>query len=107
MSDSKERDEGLEEQSQDGLGEDSRGEDEDWERLAQDPEAASRVLRTLDGLLPGVLKRAATQGVHNILSEDGIRSILTDNKKLPKEGGRSAHVTSRWHEARGAPRRLT
>ncbi len=60
--------------------------EEDWEKIAEDPELASRVLRALDGLIPGVLKRATLQSLGSaILSEDGLRSILSDNKKIPKE----------------------
>ena len=61
--------------------------DEAWrEKLERDPEFASRVLRTLDGLVPGALKRAAATGVGNILQgEDGLLASIADNKKLPKE----------------------
>lgn len=59
---------------------------EDWDDIASDPEMASRLLRALDGIIPGIVKRATLQGVGNILlSEDGLRSILSENKKLPKE----------------------
>lgn len=58
-----------------------------WEeRIAADPELATRVLEVLGGVVPGIFKRVALSGMGNLLlSEDGLRSILTDNKKLPKE----------------------
>ena len=47
---------------------------------------ASRLIKALEGLIPGVVKRAALSGIGNVLlSEDGLRSVLAENKKLPKE----------------------
>lgn len=59
-------------------------EDDDWQRLADDPELAGRLLRALEGIVPDILKRTLVSGVGSVLSEEGIRSILAD-KKLPKE----------------------
>ncbi len=63
------------------------GDDEpSWEQIADDPELVSRVLESLGGVVPGIFKRVAVSGVGNLLlSEDGLRTILSENKKLPKE----------------------
>lgn len=53
---------------------------EDWDDLSSNTEEASRLSRALEGLLPDILKR----GVGGLVSEDGIRSILTD-RGLPRE----------------------
>ena len=70
--------------------EDDRDEERDpayWEeRIASDPELASRVLEALGGVVPNIFKRVALSGMGNVLlSEDGLRSILSENKKIPKE----------------------
>lgn len=57
-----------------------------WEELAEDPELMSRLLESLGGVVPGIFKRVAVSGVGNLLlSEDGLRTLLSENKKLPKE----------------------
>lgn len=57
-----------------------------WEEIAEDPELMSRILESLGGVVPGIFKRVAVSGVGNLLlSEDGIRTLLAENKKLPKE----------------------
>lgn len=53
---------------------------DDWDDLAADPEEVSRLGRTLEGLLPDIVKR----GVEGLVSEDGIRAIVTD-RGLPRE----------------------
>lgn len=53
---------------------------EDWDDLASDPEEVSRLQRTLEGLLPDIVKR----GVDGLISEDGIRSVVRE-KGLPRE----------------------
>lgn len=61
-------------------------EEPSWEKLAEDPELMSRILESLGGVVPGIFKRVAVSGVGNLLlSEDGLRNLLADNKKLPKE----------------------
>lgn len=53
---------------------------EDWDDLSSETEEASRLGRAIEGLLPDILKRS----VGGLVSEDGIRSILTD-RGLPRE----------------------
>jgi len=61
-------------------------EDGEWEDLATDPEMVRRVLKAVEGIVPGVLKRASIKGVGDaLLSEDGLRSVLAEQKKIPKE----------------------
>jgi hypothetical protein len=59
---------------------------EEWEqRLAEDPEYASRVFKAIEGLVPDILKRTLMSGLGNtLLNEDGLRSLIAE-KKLPKE----------------------
>lgn len=60
------------------------GEDEhlydDWDDLATDPEEVSKLGRTLEGLLPDVVKR----GVGGLVSEDGLRALVKE-RELPRE----------------------
>ena len=67
------------EEEYDPLGEDDHLYD-DWDDLASDPEEVSRLQRTLEGLLPDIVKR----GVDGLISEDGIRSVVRE-KGLPRE----------------------
>lgn len=56
---------------------------EDWENL--EGEEASKLLRGLEAVIPGILKRSIMSGLSStLLSEDGIRSALGD-KNIPKE----------------------
>jgi hypothetical protein len=70
------------------MDEESEGGDDsqEWEqRLAEDPEYASRVFRAVEGLIPDILKRTLVTGLGStLLNEDGLRSLLAE-KKLPKE----------------------
>lgn len=70
--------------SENGSGDDDLHDDEhlyeDWDDLASDPEEVSRLQRTLEGLLPDIVKR----GVDGLVSEDGIRSIVKD-RGIPRE----------------------
>ncbi|MEC9441741.1 MAG: hypothetical protein VYE40_11605 [Myxococcota bacterium] len=60
--------------------------EEEWEDIATDPEMMRRVLKAVEGIVPGILKRASIKGVGDaLLSEDGLRSVLAEQKKLPKE----------------------
>lgn len=59
--------------------------EEEWADIADDPELTQRVIEAVSGMIPGILKKAATSGVGNLLSEDGLRAMLSENKKLPKE----------------------
>jgi hypothetical protein len=56
--------------------------DEDWKEIPD--EEASRILRGLESLVPGIVKRVITSGIGTLTSDDGIRSAITD-KSLPKE----------------------
>lgn len=60
-------------------------EEEEWQELAEDPEAVRRIFRAIEGL--GILKRATIKGVGDaLMSEDGLRAMLSDQqKRLPKE----------------------
>ncbi|TXD39902.1 hypothetical protein FRC96_06425 [Lujinxingia vulgaris] len=53
---------------------------ENWDELSADAEDVSRLGRALEGLLPDIVKR----GLGGLVSEDGIRSVVTD-KRLPRE----------------------
>lgn len=59
--------------------------EDEWADIADDPELTQRVIEAVSGMIPGILKKAATSGVGNLLSEDGLRTMLSENKKLPKE----------------------
>lgn len=47
---------------------------EDWDELADDPEKLSRLGKALEGLLPDAVKR----GVGELVSEDGLRSMVKE-----------------------------
>lgn len=80
------RDSHAEEEGDDEEMLDEDGDDTSWEKLAEDPEVLSRILESLGGVVPGIFKRVAVSGVGNLLlSEDGLRTLLSENKKLPKE----------------------
>ena len=53
---------------------------ENWDELSADAEDVSRLGKALEGLLPDIVKR----GLGGLVSEDGIRSVVTD-KRLPRE----------------------
>ncbi|TXD37579.1 hypothetical protein FRC98_07770 [Lujinxingia vulgaris] len=53
---------------------------ENWDELSADAEEVSRLGKALEGLLPDIVKR----GLGGLVSEDGIRSVVTD-KRLPRE----------------------
>lgn len=53
---------------------------ENWDELSADSEDVSRLGKALEGLLPDIVKR----GLGGLVSEDGIRSVVTD-KRLPRE----------------------
>ena len=53
---------------------------DDWDDLATDPEEMSRLGRALEGILPDIVKR----GVGGLVSDEGIRSLVTD-RGLPRE----------------------
>ena len=75
-----------EEDGEEESGDVDEEEDSSWEAIAEDPELVSRVLESIGGLVPGLLKRVAVSGVGNLLmNEDGLRAMLSENKKLPKE----------------------
>lgn len=84
-------DDGFDEESEDRTGEEDldegeEGEEPSWEKIAEDPELVSRLLESLGGVVPSIFKRVAVSGVGNLLlSEDGLRTLLSENKKLPKE----------------------
>ena len=71
--------------------------DEAWrEKLERDPEFASRVLRTLDGLVPGAIKRAAVSGMGNILQgEDGAARLARRQQEVAQGGRRVARLPGR------------
>ena len=74
------------EEREDPLYDDLDDVDEEWEDIATDPEMMRRVLKAVEGIVPGILKRASIKGVGDaLLSEDGLRSVLAEQKKLPKE----------------------
>jgi len=57
-----------------------------WDEIPDDPEAASRLLAALGGVVPDILKRAVEAGVDGIsTSEERIREMLGEQQKLPKE----------------------
>ncbi len=68
-----EGDEGFDEEAEEHLY-------DDWDDLATDPEEMSRLGRTLEGLLPDIVKRS----VGGLVSEDGLRSLVKD-RELPRE----------------------
>ncbi len=55
---------------------------EGWS-IPRDPESVARVLRSLEGLVPDILKRSAAEGEEGEGSE-GLRARLSD-RKLPRE----------------------
>lgn len=59
---------------------------EGWDEIPDDPEAASRLLAALGGIVPDILKRTIEAGVDGIsTSEERIRQMLGEQQKLPKE----------------------
>ena len=56
--------------------------DEGWTEI--EGEEASRILKGLESLVPGILKKAVLSGLGSLTSEDGLRMALGE-KSLPKE----------------------
>ncbi len=56
---------------------------DEWEKL--EGEDASKLLRGLEAVIPGILKRSIVSGLSStLLSEDGLRAALSE-KNIPKE----------------------
>ncbi|WP_146618110.1 hypothetical protein [Lujinxingia litoralis] len=74
--------EGVEDEARETMDTSSEGEHlyENWDELSADAEEVSRLGKALEGLLPDIVKR----GLGGLVSEDGIRSVVTD-KRLPRE----------------------
>jgi len=58
-------------------------EEESWSGL--ETEDASKILRGLEALIPGILKRSIISGLNAAVSEDGIRSMVSDKRDIPKD----------------------
>ncbi|MEZ4460426.1 MAG: hypothetical protein R3E66_12015 [bacterium] len=65
-----------------GLDENSEFDASEWTDLGG--EDASRVLKGLEAMIPGILRRSIISGLTSALSEEGIRSVVTE-KNIPKE----------------------
>lgn len=65
-----------------GLDENSNVDDQEWRDLGGDD--ASKILKGLEAIIPGILKRSIISGITSALSEEGIRGIVSE-KNLPKE----------------------
>lgn len=57
-------------------------EEESWSDIAG--EDASRLLKGLEAMIPGILRRSIISGLNTALSEDGFRGAVSD-KNIPKE----------------------
>lgn len=57
--------------------------EETWSGL--ESEDASKILRGLEALIPGILKRSIISGLNAAVSEDGLRSMVSDKKDIPKD----------------------
>ena len=68
--------------SDESVGDQEYAFDEDWKEIPD--EEASRILKGLESLVPGIVKRAITSGLGTLTSDEGLRSALSD-KSLPKE----------------------
>lgn len=57
--------------------------EESWSELER--EEASRILKGLETLIPGILRRSIISGLSAAVSEDGLRSMVSDKKDIPKD----------------------
>ena len=68
--------------------ESARGDDDqEWIDLDGDQDDLSgRVFKAFDGFVPGVIRRATASSVGQaLLNEDRVKTLLSENKKIPKE----------------------